>query len=490
MEEPDEYRARHADFVSHNNGTTPEEILLLGLPVHSSLLLLAGLALWRGATFTSLPGRALEATVLCLPPLLSLTVLSSAPWLLSLPLAAVGAAALLLATRTKAPPPHDLPNTVASGRLPYITNYRASMLLITTICILAVDFPVFPRRLAKTETFGHGLMDLGVGSFVFGAGLVSPEARGAPQEFGRSALGALPLLMLGGLRLLALQATGYHHVVTEYGQHWNFFFTLAAVRLLAGCLARLLQGPGRRAWLLAVGAAVAHELVLAEGAQDWVLGPAGRQGWLEANREGLVSCPGYLALYVAGVAWGRDLLARTDLLATAGLLAGWAALMWGNLLYTSTIFPPPSRRLANYNFFTWTLAYNLTLLAGFALLDLLVVTVAELQDPRRGPPPASRPGKAKKSHSLRQSLLRKAPTTATHPPPPGLYRSPGLYQAIAHNGLAFFLAANLATGAVNLALPTISTEAGPALAILATYLALLSAGALLAWRAGLTIKFW
>ena len=38
--------------------------------------------------------------------------------------------------------------------------------------------------------------------------------------------------------------------------------------------------------------------------------------------------------------------------------------MWGALAYSSTLFPPASRRLANYNFFTWTLAYNLTLLAG------------------------------------------------------------------------------------------------------------------------------
>jgi len=51
------------------------------------------------------------------------------------------------------------------------------MLLVTAVCILGVDFPVFPRRFAKTETFGFGLMDIGVGSFIFATGLVSQEAR-------------------------------------------------------------------------------------------------------------------------------------------------------------------------------------------------------------------------------------------------------------------------------------------------------------------------
>lgn len=41
---------------------------------------------------------------------------------------------------------------------PPLTTYRAHMLLLTAICILAVDFPVFPRSLAKCETFGVSIV--------------------------------------------------------------------------------------------------------------------------------------------------------------------------------------------------------------------------------------------------------------------------------------------------------------------------------------------
>lgn len=45
-------------------------------------------------------------------------------------------------------------------QLPALTTYRAHMLLLTFLCILAVDFPVFPRMLAKCETYGASLVGL------------------------------------------------------------------------------------------------------------------------------------------------------------------------------------------------------------------------------------------------------------------------------------------------------------------------------------------
>ena len=60
---------------------------------------------------------------------------------------------------------------------PFFKKFRCFANLATGICILAVDFPIFPRRLAKTDLYGYSLMDVGVGIFVVANAIVSPEAR-------------------------------------------------------------------------------------------------------------------------------------------------------------------------------------------------------------------------------------------------------------------------------------------------------------------------
>ncbi|XP_033100325.1 uncharacterized protein At4g17910-like, partial [Anneissia japonica] len=72
---------------------------------------------------------------------------------------------------------HSYLESFQHQKLPFVSSLRLCVLFSTTISILAVDFHIFPRRLAKTETFGVSLMDGGVGMFVFINGLVSSEAR-------------------------------------------------------------------------------------------------------------------------------------------------------------------------------------------------------------------------------------------------------------------------------------------------------------------------
>ena len=47
-----------------------------------------------------------------------------------------------------------------------VSTCRLWLYLLTCASILGVDFKIFPRELAKTETFGISLMDLGVGFYV------------------------------------------------------------------------------------------------------------------------------------------------------------------------------------------------------------------------------------------------------------------------------------------------------------------------------------
>ena len=82
---------------------------------------------------------------------------------------------------------------------------------------------------------------LGVGLFVCLHGVVAREVRRHPvtkttvrQYFSgilHTIRSAIPLLVLGCARLVATRGVQYQEHVTEYGVHWNFFFTLAIVKV-------------------------------------------------------------------------------------------------------------------------------------------------------------------------------------------------------------------------------------------------------------------
>lgn len=501
------YQAEHLQFVSNNNGTSPLEIILVGSPLHCSLLLLASLSQWLALDYSTFLGAILEWGVTTIPLLLSLTVLSDYSAHISLVLFLMGIGALLLAQGYKKNKNNlsriwDL-TVSAPNKAVFLTSFRASMLLVTTICILAVDFPVYPRRFAKTESFGYGLMDIGVGSFVFSNGLVSPEARQLSSSIRKNMVGCVPLIVLGMARLISVTMVGYHENVTEYGVHWNFFFTLASVRLLSSLILPLVKET-KMVWVLSVVVAVLYEGVLTFWVGEWIVSDAPRDNLFAANREGIFSSIGYLAIYLAGVAWGREILttrgSMSELLVVARLLVLWTGIMWLSLAYSTTFFLPPSRRMANYTFFTWIVAYNLTLLSLFLLLDLLIMFVGEVRlgtasDGAR----SNRVTRAKARQGQDSSNIRKLPKKTKDPVPAekptpslecNLYRCPTIYQAIDYNGLAFFLLANLGTGAVNMLVATLHTEELPAVGILSLYLAVLSLVAHLLYKFNVKLKFW
>ncbi|KXN83498.1 GPI-anchored wall transfer protein 1 [Leucoagaricus sp. SymC.cos] len=172
----------------------------------------------RAKGFTS------QWTLLVLPLLLSMTLFATAPFTLSILLLIPTVLLLWVYPRRDISSP--LPSSKGSPsreEVPFmiaLTVYRTHMMLMTVLAILAVDFP----------------MDLGVGSFVFSQGLVSaiplisqpyhllePTSRKLLKTIRKS----IPIIVLGGIRVLLVKGTDYPEHVTEYGVHWNFFITLA-----------------------------------------------------------------------------------------------------------------------------------------------------------------------------------------------------------------------------------------------------------------------
>jgi len=116
----------------------------------------------------------IEWLVLVVPLLLSMTIYADAPGALSMLLLVPTAVLLLLPPIERGTPlPTQLdepkPDGVASEHnrsllrasvtsLPVLSIYRAHMMLMTVLSILAVDFQVFPRALAKCETYGVSLV--------------------------------------------------------------------------------------------------------------------------------------------------------------------------------------------------------------------------------------------------------------------------------------------------------------------------------------------
>lgn len=214
----------------------------------------------------------LEFLILVLPLLLALTSFSAHPLRLNLFLILLTLLSALLPSSDsqESTPPlspelgkkrkHERTPSQVDTRpfaRPFVTSYRAIMMVMTVLGILAVDFPFFPREFAKAETWGTSLvrfatvnssppsvpslsfsqMDLGVGSFVFSLGLVSalPLLRGTDSNpyfttIWRSFKKCLPLVALGLVRVVMVKGVDYPVC--------RAFFSLSRMRLMKGWVNR------------------------------------------------------------------------------------------------------------------------------------------------------------------------------------------------------------------------------------------------------------
>jgi phosphatidylinositol glycan class W len=419
------------------------------------------------------------------------TVYSSSPWILNA-LLLLPAAFLYIST----PPTSAKQSTLrppkksdGSGDAPvdplpvkpFITHYRGSMMVITCVAILAVDFRVFPRRFAKVENWGTSLMDMGVGSFVFTNGVVSVRSslktKGGKlpplsKRLVASMRHALPLLVLGVVRLISVKGLDYAEHVTEYGVHWNFFFTLGFLPPFVALFQSAFALVPSYAVLSCILAA-AYELALDKTRLGAFIITAARTDLFSKNREGIFSFFGYLAIFLAGQSLGSIALPREQQLpkklsAAARLQQSIlgklvvTALLWTVLFHLSISYYGlglgVSRRLANLSYFLWVCSFNSYQIAICCAIETVLFPNIH---------------KATVKAEERQRC-KDATSTVLH--------------AINRNGLAVFLLANLLTGLVNMTMPTLHMGVLETMIVLVGYITGLAGVAVVLNRLDISIK--
>ena len=396
----------------------------------------------------------------------------------------------------------DAEKSTTGDRRLFLTLYRSSIYYLTFVAILAVDFDLFPRRFCKTEVAGYGLMDLGAASFCISGGIVSGRGWNHDHRNGKGKgngrwdslkplVRAAPLVAIGIVRTVANKELDYQEHASEYGVHWNFFFTLGVLAVVQPLRKRILLGLGGRGGFAAV--AVAWAPVVAMLAYQHGLSARGWQSFVEtaprgpplggggstaerfffANREGILGCIGYVFLHASGEWIGRCFVFVDDnrnedkderggstqkQKPSMGKLAIALWVLWWVLSGRGGTEPlggggnhededdgyyydyfyeplPVSRRSTNLAFCVWALAHNVALLWAFGALETWLRTSSRREN-------------------------NNAPVVV-----------PPTWAAVNRHGMIAFLVANLLTGLVNLTVPTIDTGDGPALCLLVAYLA-------------------
>eukprot|EP01133_Synstelium_polycarpum_P011571 gene11571-13504_t len=386
----------------------------------------------------------LEFATIVLPFIVSVTFTEMAPFMLVLLLISCAVMPIFAKRSTKLfyfDENKEMIKDLNSPKKRFIEEYRAFVMLGTVICILAVDFPVFPRRFSKTETFGKPKSDQDKKSS--SATPSSPKMSRVALAY-HALLSNLPLLVLGFARLALTKSTNYQEHVTEYGIHWNFFFTLAFVTII---LSFIKLSPNAN---LVVGISLicGYQVILSKfGLAEYIL-EAPRVSLISANKEGIASLAGYLSIYLIGTKLGTTIFNGNR--TTVGqwrryalTLMGTALVLYSLLYFVEEHIQPISRRMTNLGYVLAILTLNIF---NFGV-NLLV------------------------------SLI-----TASH-----LYPS-AITEGINRNQLFIFLLANVCTGIVNLSMKTIYATPETSIGVIGTYTLFLCTVGVVMNRMNITLK--
>lgn len=488
-----DYRSLHEKFMQNNNGTTIEESFITILPVFGTTFIAVNL-LWLLRPAAVALAFGVEFMVIVVSMIFYQTIVHHRIWEMNWTLWFV---VVTMVSKQMNQRWHLAPFVrIPTNRPAFITLVRGVINLITAVCILAVDFKCFPRKLAKTETFGFGLMDTGVGLYVYGNAIIAPELykidygqsnwrqRLSPLKLRAIVCGCVPLFVLGIGRFVVINEIDYQQHTSEYGVHWNFFLTLAFTKIFGTIILAVLPSVEYCKYA-AIMLLVVHETVLQLGLKDYVINSdVKRDTWLNANREGVVSILGYVSLYMASMFVGSMLKLQPDtgnststttrrqklkptiyarpMAMKAVRIAVLSLILW-KLTYSLRDLFGVSRRMANMGYVIWILSIATTMTALFILLEVFYYFIT-----------FDAPGRQMDDtdEDIDNNCI------------------PLIFRAINYNGLAFFLGANLLTGLVNIMVQTLLVDTALAVLLLIVYMLVLCGITVFLYTYRIQLKAW
>jgi phosphatidylinositol glycan class W len=336
-----------------------------------------------------------------------------------------------------------------------------------------------------------------------------------------------PLIVLGFGRLVVHNALNYQTHVTEYGVHWNFPFTAVSVAILAAVLElgwRVLlmlcqccvhaefrvARNWTAAWYGTLGFVVAivyqqflrspmvvpistipkgsANATIQDTVQDYILYADRDHGFVAQNREGLASVCGFFAVYLCGVALGRVVLDTQR--NSASLWRSFAVkigiiciALWVVVETALRVYGPVSRRLVNFPYVVWIVAFTTSMLLSLLAIDLITV-IPVLPEKLMAVIPRPSPPFTLWQH-VKALFVRPEPFPAAC-----IAGGSVIMEATNVNFLALFIVSNLLVGLVNHTMRTIDFDDASATAILSVYMLANCAIAVTLKQIGIHLKFW
>lgn len=222
-----------------------------------------------------------------------------------------------------------------------IDRSRMLIIFLVALAIYASDFKGYDSpRLGKSMDLNFRLMDVGVGSFVYNAGVVSHRAKNSKKM-----MNFLKCFILGTARFLSKMYLKIDVKEAEFGRHLNFFYDLGFLNLIT-----MIFKP-KNPFITGSLILLTYQIALCLGLNEVILDNT-RNNVFMANLEGILFLVPQLSIMFMSQSFGKSMMDKRRMNASIDCACG------SIMFFVSCCFFPIARRLHNMPFCSLMFASN------------------------------------------------------------------------------------------------------------------------------------